>query len=322
MTVPWFIGSNGAKHPPEVARGFIHALAGNTEGVVSPADMKVSALAVPGPAVQISPGGVILLNRSPGGERQSYMDAEIDSVQLNIAPTGSGGGRSDLVVRRVEDPDYPPWQIPADPVNGPYAKYAVIPGVPNTTKTAMELNLGYPAVELARIDIPVSTATIQAAHIVSLRKLARPHRERRVVMKQPVAQDLVSAAQVFWPTAPIGYVDVPIWATDFQIIAHIAGVSRVTGNAQGYIWCWIGGNPGQGGGPADGYATPIGYDVTGGTDSTRDTLLVSSNGKLWAGSGGLTMPLQLSGRRDSGTGALRLGTYTTIIFDIEFTEKI
>ena len=180
MSVPWAIASNGAKHSGEVARTLAFAATQGSEGVISVGDMAVQQLAVAGASVQIIPGACAMLNRSPGGDHQTYVDRELATLQLAIASTSSGGGRSDLIVRRVEDPDFPSWAVPVDPLLGPYSRYAVISGVPNTTTTAKQLNLGYPAIALARIDIPLSTATITTAMIKDMRKVCNPRRQRFV----------------------------------------------------------------------------------------------------------------------------------------------
>ena len=313
MTVPWFIGSNGALHSPEVARSLAYAATGGGEGVVSPLDMRVVALGVPGASVGILPGGAVMLNRSPGASYQSYVDRVLATEFLAIGATG-GVARHDLIVRRVQDPDYPGWNVPADPVNGPYATYAVITGVSANCTTAKELNLNYPAIALARIDIPPLTGAIQQGHIVDLRKMANRRSERRVFMGQPGAQDLVSAVSVNFPNTFVPTVDIPQWATHYSLIAHLAGVNRVTGPAIGYLWALLG--------EANaGHAAPVGYDVNGATDSDRDTYLIANTGSL-LGYEGTTQTLRVIGRRDLGPGALRFANYSTVVFDIEFFESV
>lgn len=233
MTVPWFIGSNGALHPPEVARLLAWAATQGAEGIIGAGDMKVNALAVPGAAVDIVAGGCAMLNRSPGASFQTYIDREPGTVQVAITATGSGGGRSDLVVRRVEDPDFPSWQIPTDPVNGPYARYFILPGVPNTTTSAKQLNLGYPAIALARIDIPLSTSAILNSHIVDLRKVSNPRKAREI--------DALTGPALFIDTLTpktLGTsraIAVPEWATAATIRADFTGLALVLGNSNGYL---------------------------------------------------------------------------------------
>ena len=57
-SVPWFVGG-GALHSPEVARLLAHAATSGAAGVVTPADLAVSALPVPGASVRVAVGGAL-----------------------------------------------------------------------------------------------------------------------------------------------------------------------------------------------------------------------------------------------------------------------
>ena len=314
MSVPWFIGSNGALHSPEVARLLSHLAANRDDGVIGFGDMKVAALAVPGAAVQIVAGACALTNRSAGALYQTYLDRESNTLQVNVAATG-GVARADLIIRRVEDPDYPGWGIPVDPVNGPYGRYAVISGVPATTKTAKQLNLGYPAIALARINMPASTGSVQAGYITDLRKLCSPRRQRAMVrVDVPVGpNDLVAAGGAGnWPPATT-YVDVPEWATHAFIRADVSGARLMTSALSGALW------------------VRFGSTVTVDTDSTSFNEQVVGDSRLGWNIGSLVaIPLSFRDTNQAinvwadavgGSGGLRSDAEVDIAYDIEFVEQ-
>ena len=100
--------------------------------------------------------------------------------EVQTTPTGSGAGRSDLVIIRVENPyeSGETWPIPSNVAQGPYVYTRIIEGVPGNTFNVKGLNLGYSAIAIARIDIPASTSTITQAMIKDLRSIAKPGGER------------------------------------------------------------------------------------------------------------------------------------------------
>src|SRR5699024_3903592 len=113
FSTPWMVGG-GASHPVEVVRQGTHDFTGGAEGISLPGDLRVEPLATPGTSVRVAPGGCTLVNRYPGGEGQSYTARNDAQVTVPVTATGSAGGRSDLVVARVLDPQYE-GQPPTDP---------------------------------------------------------------------------------------------------------------------------------------------------------------------------------------------------------------
>jgi hypothetical protein len=225
---PWFVGG-GAQHSPEVARALAYAGTRGSEGIAGIGDLKVSAQSVPNGTVAVAPGGALLLNRYPGGTGQSYSLRNATTTNVTVTPTGSGGGRTDLVIARVLDPQYE-GAAPSDPTNFQYAYPAIIQGVPSGTLTAKELNLGYPAVALAKITLPASTGTVTSGMITDLRRVAQPRRDRAMVTVFPSATvTLPTGAYSSWPIDPAQRpnVLVPSWATRVDIVAHLSGVKFV-----------------------------------------------------------------------------------------------
>lgn len=102
--VPWAV--TGAEVTAAVARQTLFDATSGAEGVSSVGSMKVQALQTPGPKVRIAPGGAIINNRYTGGAGQSYAARNATQTEIPITATGSAGGRTDLVVLRILDPDF------------------------------------------------------------------------------------------------------------------------------------------------------------------------------------------------------------------------
>lgn len=173
--VPWAIGG-GSAMPPEILRLVSWAALGGQEGVFSSADLRISALETPGTSIRALPGACSIANRALNSSKELYVQRLFSQDVVSINPTGSGAGRSDLVVAQVENPYIPgePWNIPANPAVGPYIFTRIIQNVAATTKKVLDLNLGISAITLARIDIPPSTGTIIQSYIKDLRTVVNP----------------------------------------------------------------------------------------------------------------------------------------------------
>ena len=214
--VPWFVGG-GAEHSPEVARMMLFAATGGAEGVVLPEDLRVTALDVPGGAVKVLPGGALVRNRATGGDSQTYGGRLPTQDVVEVAATGSAGGRSSMVIARVEDPNMAgeTWDDADDPTIGPYIFTRIIPNVPPAAKRLQDVPgySGQSGIAVARIDQPASTGTITNAMIVDLRTVAIPRSTRSLDLQVGTAAQLNSAtAEVSFPqnTLPVS---IPEWAT-------------------------------------------------------------------------------------------------------------
>lgn len=190
----WFIGG-GAEHTPESARRLVYASTNGAEGVGGVNDLKVLPLAVPGQGVSVAVGSALIRSRYVGGETQTYMGTVYQQETVSVTPTGSGSGRSDLIVMRIEDPfaagsPYNP-PLEADIPLAPYVYIRVISGVPaNTTKLqSVAGHANDTGIALARIDYPASTGTVTAGMIVDLRKVAQPRRSEVVYARPRIASD-------------------------------------------------------------------------------------------------------------------------------------
>jgi hypothetical protein len=227
-TVPWAVGA-GAELDAGVARAFVNISTQDTEGINLPGDFKVEALSTPARAVNIRGGGMTLRNRQKSG--QSYIGTADTDTQVSITANNSGGVRRDMVLARVRDPDFAPWQPYTDPqqiLTGPYFEPFVLSGVGAGATTAADVGINYTAVPLARIDQPNGAFSITNAMITDLRQLARP-RWNIFADVRPIATDqdmLVSdtaawkdfPTEASWPTA------VPYWATRAQVEIDLGGL--------------------------------------------------------------------------------------------------
>lgn len=232
----WFIGG-GAEHTQESARRLTYATTGGSEGVCGVSDLQVLPLETPGQGVRVVTGSALIRSNYVGGETQTYMGTVYVQEEVPTSPSSSTpGGRSDLVVMRVEDPFAAgsPWPEPApeDIATAQYIYIRVISGVPAGT-TSLQSVPGHEndtAVALARIDFPPSTGTVTSGMIKDLRKVAQPRRaDAYIARKVPTgssgtANNVIGQWQVFPPNLTGGQVVVPEWATWVELQAEWSGV--------------------------------------------------------------------------------------------------
>ena len=163
----------GAQSSAQIARLQLQSASRSGNGVVGVTDLRVRPLAVPGTSVRIDSGAAVILGREQQFQG-SYYAHNIGEATVPISPTGSGGGRTDMVVLRVEDPtvDGTPWTH--DPASEPVYYFRVLEGV---SSSATGLPAGMTGIPLARITLPASTGTITSGMITDLRQQANPRTE-------------------------------------------------------------------------------------------------------------------------------------------------
>lgn len=231
----WFLGG-GAEHTPEAARRALYASTSGSEGVGGSKDLQVLPLAVPGQGVRVSIGSALMRSRFVGGETQTYMGTVYEQETVSITPTGSGSGRSDLIILRVEDPyaagtPYTP-PVEAERATAPYIYVRVVSGVPAGTTKVQDVpgHQNDTAVTLARIDLPASTGTVTTGIITDLRKVAQPQTLRKLELRFPTGafaegRRMSVGSYSDWPLVdgerPV--VEVPEWASVIKIVATIEG---------------------------------------------------------------------------------------------------
>lgn len=323
-STPWFVGG-GAHHSPEVARVLAYAASSGAEGIVTPEALRVRPLSVPGTSVRVAPGACLIVNRYAGGAWQTYVGRNPVEHTVPITATGSGGGRTDLVVARVLDPQYE-GDPPPDPLLFDYMRTEVIEGVPANTRSARELGLTYPAIALARITLPASTGTVQAAHITDLRRVALPRVERRLFthnLEGSTVHELTHSTAQYWPDFPeaIWEVDVPEWATHANIVAGWQSVRLGRSAASGTIWARIGRPNDWGEGNVRTQDTKWDADGSGDpADELREFWQAADDVVIPAAMRGTRQPIRLLGRRIVSGSPPRMVNNSSISCDIQFTE--
>jgi hypothetical protein len=271
--VPMFIGGGSARHAASVVRTANHIATQGQQGVLGALDLRVLELATPGGAVRLSPGGLALLNTASGGDYETYVDKSGADIELPINPTGTAGGRNDLVIVRVEDPYVSGtggpaggWPTPTDPAVGPYIFGRVIENVgTNPDGTAITdvsqapTYANWTATTHARLEIPASTGTITQGMITDLRSIADLSGQRVDDGTQatslytqvktstgtwtgtaPGPDPLLSTDTAFidWPAAANFTLPIPQWATHFDFEIKVANIHKHSGPFWGE-WRWF-----------------------------------------------------------------------------------
>lgn len=323
---PWVVGG-GAEHSPEVARVLAYAATSGAGGVIGVNDLRVQATATPTTQVRVSPGAAIIRNRYAGGGQQSYIAHNGDEDLVDVTPTGSSSGRVDLVVARVEDPQYA-GPIPADPTDHNYAFPHIITGVPAGTTRASELGLGYPAEELARLDLPANTATITPAMVTDLRKVANPRRDRELFahnLEGPTVYALESDTPVAWPgiAESVFMTYVPEWATVAMVKVTLGGVRVSRSAATGVWWARIG-RPedwGEGNVRTQDQKYALDFSAVSGVEM-RESWSAGDDINIPAAMRGTMQPIRIFGKRLTTGGPPRLDNASSIMLDVEYKEKV
>lgn len=220
---------DGARHAGDLLRVLAYAATNGAEGVVAPGDCKVHQLGTPGPQIAIDAGGLVVRNSSGNTRNQTYVSNARSQSTLDVAPTGSSAGRSDAVIVRMRDPQYSPWPstVPAD---YQYVDPIIVQNVSPSATKASDLNLGYSAYMLARLDLPKNTTNIGDAMVKNTRELAQPRSWHRfyggppglseAVVYPPGTADDSSGAVALPGVRPD--VEIPSWATHYDLVATSA----------------------------------------------------------------------------------------------------
>lgn len=322
--VPFFVGQEGVRHSAEVVRASLYASTTGAEGISGITDLKVQAQPIPNNTVQVIPGGALMLNRYAGGKGQSYTFRNATATDVTITSTGSGGGRTDLIVARVFDTQYE-GTPPVDVNDFQYSRFQVIQGVSAGVKTLKGLGITYPAVLLARVTIPANTATITNAMITDLRRIAQPRRDGDDVTvfptgkwQQGTGQQIPSGNFGSWPITaaqrPVVYI--PDWATHVNIVAHLSGVVYVKSSDNNQSVAAVR--------TAIGSAVPgqTGILVQDGTDAgNRMHYTVIGSHEIPEAMRGTDQYINIQGNKTGGTGRWYGDDQTSVILEWKFSER-
>ncbi|MFF4543602.1 hypothetical protein ACFY1J_05055 [Streptomyces sp. NPDC001406] len=314
--IPWFVENTAASE--ETLRLIVEAAACGGEGVISPADLLVTALDAPAGAVQVAPGAMVAKRRmAAGGGNQSYAARMPTSEQVDIEPTAVDGGRTDLIIARVEDPyGGETWPAPVDPQAGPYVFTRVISDVPPGTTSILDIDPDSTAVTLARVDVPAGTTNITAAMVTDLRQMARPRSQtsRRYLPGAWSTPDDVGPITDAWEMFPLGATwteKVPEWATHVSVHVSITGLLHPdTTEARGQLRVSFGDTQ-------HGVGMPFGAVQAG-------RLAVQAGGKflLDPADRGQMRDIDIEGTGAAGfTGVLRADAYTVLSLEVTYSQE-
>lgn len=306
------IATTGGEHTAQQFRMMIKDLARDNQGVTTGLDLKVSALSTPGAGVQISDGSAVIAGKV--STVQGYYSAyNIGSDTVAIAATG-GSPRSDMLVMRVEDPDY---EGTRDPATDDIVFWEV---VPNVSSSATTVPSGYSAIPLARIDIPASTATITSAMVKDLRKVATPRRERILYPYYP-ADPLVeiSGTSETWKTHPnltMATIAIPNWAATAKVVFSVSNLRLADGNIWGGFRFMLG---------TEEAAQWVGIDDNQGSAARRAYVEMVETIDLTTTAGaamrGTNQAFKSRMRtRSSNAGKIGIDAVSTFKIDVEFLE--
>lgn len=315
-SVPWLVGG-GAEHSPEVGRLLAYAATSGASGIVGSSDLKVRSRTTPAGSVRIAPGAVVIPNKWSG--QQTYLARNATETVLTVPSTGSSSGRNDLVIVRIDDPQYA-GEAPANPAVGPYVRATLISGV---ASNATKASVNYPHVVLARINIPASTAAITPGMITDLREMANPRRQRALLTRAVAsadadALDAVGTAGERWPNSAGWTVEIPSWATRVRAVGTWGQILYPGGSANGRVWANIGAGRG------DMVSTQVvGVDSpSSAASSTRSTLMVADDRPIPSSMRGASVTAELRGRMLLGSPSaypVADGT-SAVVLDLEFLE--
>lgn len=208
--------ASGAQSSARTARLQLQSASRSGNGVVEATDMEVRELAVPGSSVRATAGAAVALGQEMAFQG-SYYAFNVGEADVPITPTGSGAGRSDLVILRVEDPNISGTSWNHDVATDPIYYFRVLQGVDPSTTT---VPAGTTGVALARIDIPASTATITQDMITDVREMVSPRTETVLLMQRGSDDpDLGGNIRDYFENWPdlVWQVRIPEWATEVQL---------------------------------------------------------------------------------------------------------
>ena len=311
---PTPIATTGAEHTAQQFRMMIKDLARGNQGVTSATDLRVTALETPGAGVQIGNGSATIAGKvSPIQGHYNAYNIGVDTVP--ISATG-GTPRSDMLILRVEDPEYEGTRVPGV---DPLVFWDVIP---NVSSSATTVPAGYSAIPLARIDMEASTATITNAMITDLRQITNPRRERVLYpyyAQNPLVE--ISGTSETWKTFPnvvMANIAIPSWAATGKVVFTAGGIRLDDGNVFGGFRYMLG--------SIFEAAEWVSIDDNQGTPLRRlGALMMVDNinlkGVVGASLRGTTQPFRSRMRtRAANNGKIGVDGAPSFTIDVEFTE--
>lgn len=302
--------TNGATHPAEQFRMMIRDMVSGAEGITEGDDLKVTQLDTPGGGVQIADGSGVIRGRvQPFQGHYAVCNTGTDT-SVTIAANGGGSTRYDMVIVRVEDPEY---EGTLDPQVDEIAYFQVISNVGAADTAIPDGRTGIP---LARIAIPPSTATITNADITDLRQVAVPRRHRPMVTQSPPSISTGiggSTTYSYFDTAAGVNVAVPDWATKMIVKVDVSPIRYALGDFFGKISATFG---------ASLVTQDIFLDDNQGAGVRRIGAVVADTLTIPSAYRGTTQLLrvQAAGLIGGQAGRIYVDSGTTFVYDVQFEE--
>ncbi|MEU9014239.1 hypothetical protein AB0D12_31620 [Streptomyces sp. NPDC048479] len=298
---------NGATHSAQQFRLLVRDLARGAEGITEGDDLKVTQLGTPGGSVQVSDGSGVVRGRFNTFQGH-YAVCNTGAATVAISATG-GAGRSDMLILRVEDPEY---EGTLDPEVDSICYFQIISGVSSSATAIPDGRTGIP---LARIDIPASTSTITNAMIVDLRKVANPRRERQIFVHSPTGASTnisnSNGTYSYFSTEAGWSLAVPDWASKAVISIDISQMKYSVAQFIGALRATFG---------ASLTLQPVILDDNQ-TATRRVTVFVADTLTIPDAYRGTTQLLRAQATGTTGnTGTVAVDTSTTFRYDVEFFE--
>ncbi|WP_331764833.1 hypothetical protein [Streptomyces sp. NBC_01238] len=299
---------NGATHSAEQFRALVQDLARGAEGITQGGDLKVTQLSTPGVSVQVGDGSGLVRGRVQPFQG-TYSVRNQGSATVPIAATG-GSGRSDMLILRVEDPQY---EGSLDPAKDQVNYFQIISGVSASATTIPDGRTGIP---LARIDIPASTSTITNAMIKDIRQVANARQQRTLLTQSPTAlsTDIGGETGTFtnFSTSPGWSIAVPDWASTVVLSLSVGQIRYNGGNYFGKIRATFGSSL---------TVQPVNLDDNQTAGVRRATIVLGDTLTIPAAYRGTsqTLRFQASGVTPN-PGKVGVDGSTTLIADVTFYE--
>lgn len=240
---PWAI--DGALLSSSLARRSLYASTSGEDGIVSVNALQVIPLSTPGVGVRITPGTAIITNGYQGvlsarNETYTVSNPGEHVIPSEEMPASNPSAKSYILAIVIGDPEFSqaghPWMLVSDPPVGEEQTFQYVrPTLIEVSAGTTKLNVPYPALPLARIDIPANTTTITSGMIIDLRKVALPRNKEDVKYVFGAANNLLGGSTPVlqyenWPNTAHWDIDVPDWATVAKIQSFIYGAIATKNN--------------------------------------------------------------------------------------------
>lgn len=322
---------NGPTTGAALARRAEYAVA-RQEGIVQKNDLKVTQLGTPGVGVLVADGTCLVLNNYQDEPNEMYVASNPGShtIPSGEMPASNPSAKSYIVAVVIGDPDFSqtghPWMGVDDPPVGEESTFQYVrPTIIEVSAGATSLSVDYPALPLARIDVPANTTTIIDSYITDLRALANPRQSQEIFVSpggtwttgSPVYIPSGSSYGDWGPAQYAPTVKVPSWATRAIVSARVNGVALAdtSANVSGAIRAQLGSVVGP--------TTPFDIQVGGG--AMRLNLEAAGTYNV-ASIAGTSVALRVEGYENvpaspTNNQKLRLIAGSQQIFDVRFFEE-